>query len=260
MNKIHRNARPFYWPGESSTAFLLVHGFTGSPADMRILGEYLGKEKYGVSGILLPGHGTTPEDMSVTGWEDWYEAVLQAYLDLKNSYAQVIPIGLSMGGLLCLHLAAHETVPAVVSLSAPVYMGDERIYQAPEMDAAFVGKELSLEEQAKKLAEGRFSYEIVPVKCLVSLLKLIELVKRELSLIQVPALIIHSEDDPTAKPESARYLDENLGSKNKERVLFNESGHVITLGPEKHQVFDKIKNFLSPIIHSRNKGRTDLGL
>lgn len=244
MSNIHPNARPFAWAGESETAFLLVHGFTGSPADMRPLGEYLKCKKYGVSGVLLPGHGTSPEEMSLTRWEDWYEAVVAEYSRLTKSYTRVIPAGLSMGGLLCLHLASEEKVPAVVSLSVPVYLGDERIYQAPQMEADYVDKEITPEEQAEKLAGGRFSYEKVPVKCLVSLLELIEIVKNELPAIKAPALLAHSGDDPTAKPESVEYLYSHLGSSRKKLIRLAESGHVITLGKERLQLFKEIASFV----------------
>lgn len=247
MRIIHRNARPFSWPGEKQTAFLLVHGFTGSPADMRELGVYLQQKKYGVSGILLPGHGTTPEEMSLTGWRDWYEALAEEYLSLKRIYPRVIPVGLSMGGLLCLHLAVCMSVPAAVSLSAPVYLGDERIYQAPTMEGPYVGKDISPEEQAKKLAEGHFSYEKIPVKCIVSLLELIDLVRGEMPIIKAPVLMVHSGDDPTAKPESALYIYEHLGSIHKKLVWLEGSGHVITLGKERQQVFEQIESFANDI-------------
>src|SRR5271154_6266158 len=41
-------------------ACLLVHGFTGTPWDVRPLGEALAAGGFRVRGIPLPGHGATP--------------------------------------------------------------------------------------------------------------------------------------------------------------------------------------------------------
>ena len=49
-------AQPFFFP-EGEHAVLLMHGFTGSPAHMRKLGEALHARGFAVRGILLPGHG-----------------------------------------------------------------------------------------------------------------------------------------------------------------------------------------------------------
>ena len=57
QNRIIPGCEPVYNAGGES-ACLLLHGFTSSPYEMRLLGEYLGREGYTVSIPLLPGHGT----------------------------------------------------------------------------------------------------------------------------------------------------------------------------------------------------------
>ena len=64
-----RLVEPFYFPG-NRVGCLLIHGFSGSPSEMRFMGERLAKAGWTVSGILLSGHGTTPEQMAKTTWED----------------------------------------------------------------------------------------------------------------------------------------------------------------------------------------------
>ena len=50
----------YFWPGTSGTGVLLIHGFTGTPAELRELGEILHKRGHTVQGLLLSGHGTMP--------------------------------------------------------------------------------------------------------------------------------------------------------------------------------------------------------
>lgn len=244
MKWIHRNAEPFFWKGEKEIACLLIHGFTGSPADMKILGTYLQERGYGVSGLLLPGHGTTPEDLARKRWTDWFKAVEEEYLKLQQNYRFVIPMGLSMGGVLALHLAAQYQIPGLVSLSAPVFLQDERVYKLDEYEFEYFIKERTPEAKALILAEGRFSYDAIPLKALGSLLALIDLVKEELSKVSAPALIFQSADDPLVKPESAQYIYDHLGGKGKELIWLEKSKHVITLGVERQQIFEKIAQFL----------------
>lgn len=228
---------------------LLVHGFTGSPSDMRVLGEYLKEKGFGVSCILLPGHGTSPEDMEKTAWPQWYGAVEDEYLRLKGKYPLVIPIGLSMGGVLSLHLAAQHGVPGLVSLSTPVYLGNRKAYLAPLLQFIYKyhGKPVAAEQWQKELEEGHFYYTSTPIKPLVSLLALLRVVKKELPLIQAPALIMQSWKDGTVNPRSAQYIYDNLGSDDKELIWLEKSGHVITLGQEREQVFLAVEKFIQKV-------------
>ncbi|MCE7861299.1 MAG: carboxylesterase, partial [Chloroflexi bacterium CFX2] len=60
--KIIETAEPFLLPG-NRTGILLIHGFTGTPKEMRWMGDYLNEFGYSCLGIRLAGHATTPEDM-----------------------------------------------------------------------------------------------------------------------------------------------------------------------------------------------------
>ena len=55
----------FFWKG-GETGVLLLHGLTATTAEVRPLAKRLLNEGYTVSGMLLPGHGTTPENLSHT--------------------------------------------------------------------------------------------------------------------------------------------------------------------------------------------------
>ena len=89
-------AEPFYFPG-NKTGCLLVHGFTGSPKEMRWMGEYLANEGYSVLGIRLAGHATQPEDMMRMHWQDWLASVEDGYYLLKDQVDHIFLVGLSMG-------------------------------------------------------------------------------------------------------------------------------------------------------------------
>ena len=52
-----------------------IHGFTGSPYEMRHLGDALARTGATVRGLLLPGHGTSVDDLERTDWQDWASAV-----------------------------------------------------------------------------------------------------------------------------------------------------------------------------------------
>ena len=47
---------------ESRDGVYIIHGFTGSTADVWELAQYLGTQGFYTRADNLPGHGTTPED------------------------------------------------------------------------------------------------------------------------------------------------------------------------------------------------------
>ena len=84
---------------------LLSHGFTGSPASIVPWGKSLAEQGYAVSVPLLPGHGTTWQDMCTTTYDDYATALEQAFEKLAARSDEVVVGGLSMGGCLALELA-----------------------------------------------------------------------------------------------------------------------------------------------------------
>ncbi|KJR45907.1 putative esterase/lipase [Desulfosporosinus sp. I2] len=141
MEPQRRLVEPFYFSG-NRVGCLLIHGFSGSPSEMRWLGERLAKLGWTVHGILLSGHGTTPEEMAKTRWEDWAKDAEAGVKKLRKTCDTVIGIGLSMGGLLTLHLATLGLIDGIVTMNAPMVLADRRTRYAqlfrPFM--AFVGK------------------------------------------------------------------------------------------------------------------------
>ena len=73
-----RSPEPFDFDGDGSVGVVCVHGFTGTPYDMRYLGGQIARAGFHVHGVRLPGHGTRVEDLEVTTWGEWAYAVEEA--------------------------------------------------------------------------------------------------------------------------------------------------------------------------------------
>ncbi|MEM4204343.1 MAG: alpha/beta fold hydrolase, partial [Candidatus Methanomethylicaceae archaeon] len=98
-------ARGFYFQGTKKIGVLLIHGFTGTPAEMRQLGEFLYKKGYTVRCDPLPGHCTSPEDLKKTKWQDWVNAALKWIKEMKVEHEKIFVAGLSLGSLITAYLA-----------------------------------------------------------------------------------------------------------------------------------------------------------
>jgi carboxylesterase len=110
--------------GVGPGACLLIHGFTGTPWDVRPLGEALAAGGFRVRGLRLPGHGTTPRAMLEAGAGDWLAAGEEGLSAFREP--RVAVVGLSMGALLALVLAARwqSRVQAVACLAPALRFKD----------------------------------------------------------------------------------------------------------------------------------------
>ena len=59
----------------SQVGVLLSHGFGGTPAGVQPWADHLTSLGHDVEVPLLPGHGTTWQQMAKTTWRDWYGAL-----------------------------------------------------------------------------------------------------------------------------------------------------------------------------------------
>ena len=241
--KIMPGAEPFLLKGDSR-GVLLVHGFTGTPAEMRLLGEHLNQRGFTVLAVRLPGHGTTVLDMESTGWRHWYGAVVDGLYLLKSLCVEINVVGLSMGGLLALKLAAEYPIDRVAALSTPVLLADRRILHLPfhRLFRRFVPKKRRDYDIDPQYYVG---YDRTPLSSLSSLLELIRLVQEDIRSVRCPSLLIQSRREHTVRPESALFLMERLGSKTKELFWLEKSGHIVTIDLERETVFAKVAEFLT---------------
>ena len=242
----HLDPSPFLLEG-GPVGVLLIHGFTGSPPEMRLVGDYLHQRGLTVSGPLLPGHGTTVEDMNRCQWADWTGHVEGALADLQARCETVFVGGLSMGSLLTLYLAAHHPELDGAILYAPAVMvADRMIYLSPVLKYLMRQKPKSDDSDLSNPEAELclWSYEENPAFAAHELLKLIRRVRRLLPRVTCPLLVVHSTLDQAIHPHSARYTYERASSADKELVTLHDSGHCITVDSEWESVAKKTCEFI----------------
>jgi carboxylesterase len=236
-------AEEFYFRG-GRIGCLLIHGFAGSPSEMLLLGEYLADRGYTVLGVRLEGHGTSPEDMVCTDRQQWYQSVVQGFQKIRQDCEQVFTIGLSMGGILALYLASEHTTDGVVVLSAPIFLNN---YKLPFLPIYRLFRTYEPRPRKALPVDSKYNiaYEKVPLRCVTSLLELINMTKERLCKIKSPVLIVQSKVEHTVKPESAEYIYKNLtGVEDKDLLWLHGSGHVVTLDKQRNVVCEAVEEFL----------------
>lgn len=232
-------AKEFYYKG-NNTGILLIHGFTGTPSEVRQLGDFLRDKGYTVKGILLKGHGTTPQDMKKCSYRDWIRSAVDGYKALKQECDEVFAVGLSMGGLLSLYLARNYDVRGVAALSAPIRIHGRLAalsYIEKQFNACILGN-------TEKKDINIISYDKSPLVSVRNLFKLIRHVKSNLQYIEKPVLVMQSYGDRTVSPMSANIIYNSVGSKDKSIIYLHKSGHIITCDNEKEQVFEEVYRFI----------------
>ncbi|WP_042142763.1 carboxylesterase [Paucisalibacillus sp. EB02] len=228
-------------------AVLLLHGFTGHTADVRMLGRFLEKKGYTSHAPIYRGHGLPPEDLIVTRPDEWWEDVLKAYQHLKDlGYSEIAVCGLSLGGVLSLKLAFSENVKAVIPMCAPMFFDNER--QLTTGFKAFSREYKQLEGKDEETINSEVDYLMNKSKeMFVALGKLIKDVQNDVDMIYTPTLVVQARLDKMINPESATYIFENVEAEQKEIKWYEESGHVITIDKEKEQLHEDILQFLESL-------------
>ena len=235
-----------FFPDKKSAngqAALLLHGYTGSPHDMRYLGNRLRDAGYLVSIPRLPGHGTTRQDFNQTRAEDWLRRSLDAWLELQTFGLEQNLAGLSMGGILAAILAATFT-PHRVVLAAPALMVNNPVLPwTPILKYAVKEQKHPTVQDYDDPDLDYLSHEYWSVDNIQGAAELYRLQQLGLSLlgdIQSPLLTIISEKDATVPVAVAPLILGRIASTEKETLVLKESKHVVVNDCEKEAVADAI--------------------
>jgi len=264
----------FAFPGDRR-GVLLVHGLTGTPQEMLLLGKRLHREGFTVHGVQLAGHCGTESDLLGTGWRDWYASVEQAALALRADVDHLFVAGLSMGALLALMLAAErpELVDGVGVLGATFrYDGwnmpriARLAFMLPLIKQLGLARGRSfLEEPPYGLRDERIRSHVSgamlggdsaaaglpgnPWDSLADLWLLAQHVRRRLGDVHAPCLVAHAADDDIAHVRNA-YIVASQVSAPVELLLLHDSYHMITLDRERRLLADRLAGFFARVASS----------
>lgn len=238
--------KPFFFEG-GDRAVLLLHGFTGNSADVRMLGRFLQKKGYSCLAPHYKGHGVPPEELVHTGPDDWWKDVMDAYHELKEKgYEEIAVAGLSLGGVFSLKLGYTEQVKGIVPMCAPMHIKSEEVMYEGVLDYAreFKKYEQKSEEQIEEEMEA---FQKTPMKTLKALQNLISDVRSNIDMIYTPTFVIQARNDEMINTESANIIYESIESDQKDLKWYEESSHVITLDKEKEQLHEDVLAFLNTL-------------
>lgn len=233
--------QPFHMPGDRH-GVLLLHGFTGSAAHMRPLGEALHGAGFTVEGINLPGHGQSMEAMGKTGWQDWLDAGKEAFLRLKKDCDYVSVAGLSMGGCIALLIAETLQPTAIATISAPMAVLNPLLPLAG-IAAPFIPRILWRSREGTPYpVDDRYDYGYpgFPTRCGSDLNRLIRMARRDLHAVQCPVLAIQSRQDDTVSRDSAEVIVNGVSSDRAGVLWLENVPHVCTISAESGRIAEAV--------------------
>jgi carboxylesterase len=248
--------------GPKPPAALLVHGYLGTPAETRALGQALAGNGWKTRGPLLPGFGTDVNTLPVRGIEDWLAVLEDELAALQAGHETVLLVGYSMGGALALCLVARRLAAQEAGRTAP--LPDGLVLLAPFTQAA-PGLLESLWGAIRRLVpplirplrwadlnqphlrhsmrglmpdvdlddpavRRRLRQLVVPIDIVSGLVECSCTARRECRPLPLPTLVIQGEHDKVARPGYTRRLVQGLGPG--VRYLEIDAGHSLVYPSE----------------------------
>jgi carboxylesterase len=239
--EVRPGAEPFSFPG-GPVGVLMIHGFTGSPASMRPIGEWLAGNGLSVEGVRLPGHGTDVEDLRTRRWTEWVDEAARGLETLTARCRTVVAFGQSMGASVALALAASRPADVDGLALANPYVSDARHAVIPLgrlvlRDVRGVANDIALPGVDENADER------MPVAAVAEMAAMLRVVRSALPTIRQPVVVFRSGVDHVIRRSNARKLLDRIGSQRTELVACPRSFHVVTLDHDAPLVRERVLAF-----------------
>lgn len=236
-----------YWFEGNEVGCLLVHGFTGTPQNVRPLADYLARRGLAVSAPRMPGHGTTVADLDKTGPQDWLGAAEQALTELKERCSTVFVAGISMGGTLTLELARrHPELAGVVVMAAPVQAMEalQPLVEDPDRPVTVPAPWATVGVLTEDLGVGGIAYLKMPLGALERGMGLMSQVREGLGDVTVPTLLIYGDADQVVDKANGPFVLEGIKATDKRLLALPDSSHEVTLDVDRERVMVEVYDFI----------------
>ncbi len=247
-------------------AVLMIHGLGGTQDEFGPLPLRLKKAGFKVYSLVLPGHGTKPEDLNHVVMENWLEAVAEQYDEVKSRFETVHVIGMCLGSLLACELVKlkNHMNGKLVMLAPTVFLDGwsmpwyhalrivhyifpplRRWIRIPEEEPFGIKNERLRAIVKKRFARGdSFHYGWMPLQSVWQLDRLRARVQKKLSTVRCKTLIIHAREDEFSSVQSATALQNGIGSDKSDVVILANSYHMVCIDNDKELVANSIMCFL----------------
>ncbi|MSQ55327.1 MAG: alpha/beta fold hydrolase [Betaproteobacteria bacterium] len=261
----------YHLPG-GKTGVLLIHGLTGTPAEMRFVAKGLNRAGFTVAGMQLAGHCGDEADLLRTGWRDWYRSVDEAASKLLKEVDHLFVGGLSMGAVLALKLAIErpQDVRGVALYGTTFHYDGWAIpsvarfsFLLPLICALGFGRGRSFQEThpygirdervRNYVAGNMFAGDSGaaglrgnPWPSLAQFYRLASRVKRNLQHVRAPCLAIHAAEDDVASVRNLELVRRRVAAPF-ETLLLHDSYHMITVDKERATVAQRTAEFFGGI-------------
>lgn len=185
---------PFMTTNESedNKAILLVHGLNDSPFTFRDIAQDLAKHGFHVQVILLPGHGSKPQDMFLPQLNDWESLVSHYAQILQNNYSEVWLGGFSTGANLVTSYAILNEGISGLMLFSPAFLSKSPLL---EHMTQYIPSKIDIVDYEKQ--RNLAKYDSAPFNGLKvysgSAIKVRQLLSS--SNVDIPTIILLSEHD-----------------------------------------------------------------
>jgi esterase/lipase/1-acyl-sn-glycerol-3-phosphate acyltransferase len=245
--------RPFLLlPPHYRAGVVLTHGYMAAPAEVLALANYLYGCGYAVYGVRLRGHGTSPANLAVTQWEEWYTSLNRGYAVIKSLTDTIVLGGFSTGGTLSMLAAARkqEKVSAVFAVNAPLKLQRFGARLAPTIVTmtSLLKRVRGVPDEWEYVENHpenkHINYTSNPLKGVVELGKCMDAMETSLKDIACPTLLIQGSKDPIVDPTSAMDIFTQVGTPKKELIILERDRHGIVNGERSQEVFGRIGHFL----------------
>lgn len=244
------SAKPFLFP-HGRLGVVLLHSYTSSSADMRMLARNLERQNYTIYAPVFTGHGSDPLTVLKKGSPDkWWDDTQFAIRRLKDMGMEKIAIfGLSLGGLLA--TKALENDPSLVGggiFASPVTTwGKSNVPEFfPKLATDYYQKRgLTSQEIAGKIAEIN---ELLPQQ-LADISQMTKEIDQQIKNIHRPFFIGQGGKDEMIDPHSGENLKEKLLAQGTtvDYHFYPQAGHVLTVNSAHHELFADVTTFLQKI-------------
>ena len=241
--------KPFHLKSDSDVCVVLVHGWTSTPYEMRILGEQLNSQGLAVDAPLLSGHGTCPESLESVSWQDWVNDVEKAYKRVSKQYKKVYLGGMSLGGTLALHVAVkNPNVDGLVLMSTPYKMKYEKAgLLIAHITRRFVNykrkyypRVLNPEPSITQL----ISYQKYPIGSAFEAFDAIKKSHNYLENIKQPTFLVQPKKDHLVSRSSIYDIYTRIASDKKKMRIIQKASHNFMGNGEHADVFDEVIDFI----------------